>query len=490
MKKKYFIYAIVTTLWFCAFTTNVEAQFWRKFFGHKNTQQKKKKEIADSATINVYAAEPKETKKEKRKSEKLERKKRKIEKYNQKHNQDKISGVKRFFGKSKAEKKRTTEIQTTKKKKSSIAYPPTQIKSRYRIDVLASIYLDELVKGKNVTFKDKIPDKAAAGISFYEGVMIAVDSLKRAKFDFDFYIHDVSSNYESTDSLIENDKLDTSDLIIGAVTAHDLPMLASYSKSKHINFISALSPTDAGIKNNQFFTLIQPTLKSHCEWIFNDLAKKHVGQRILLVYRNTQTGDENAYKFLTSDSASGKVVFRTILANSLPNKTILNRVIDKEGPNVLVIPVLDILYADSLIKEFNNDFPGVSFEIYGMPTWAGSGMLKRFTENNSMKINITVPFNFDAGNANTAYVDAKFKKVYGGKTPELAYRGYETVMWYGNMLRKHGTIFNTEYNDISSAPFTKFNISLQKDKAGKILYNENKHIIQLQYANSNMVVLE
>ena len=42
---------------------------------------------------------------------------------------------------------------------------------------------------------------------------------------------------EPPDALINKGKLDSADLIIGAVQAHDIPAIADYAKMKKINLI-------------------------------------------------------------------------------------------------------------------------------------------------------------------------------------------------------------------------------------------------------------
>src|SRR5436190_19983313 len=64
------------------------------------------------------------------------------------------------------------------KKKRELSFPESKIRTRYRVDVLAQLYLNTLIKDDKPTFKGKIPDKAIAGIDFYEGVKLASDTLK------------------------------------------------------------------------------------------------------------------------------------------------------------------------------------------------------------------------------------------------------------------------------------------------------------------------
>eukprot|EP01030_Chromulinospumella_sphaerica_P009609 gene9609-biopygen8351 len=241
------------------------------------------------------------------------------------------------------------------------------MKKHYRVAVIAPLFLDELVRGESVTFKDKVPDKAAPGLAFYQGVKLAADSLERAGVTMDIDIFDAGSFDQSPEMLIERRRFDSADLIIGAVEQHDIPVLATFAKKKKINFVSALINYDGWVKDNQYFTMLQPSLKSHC-----------------------------MYKNLT--------------------------------------------------------------------------------------VNVTYPFDFShvesavMGSVNTVY-----GKEFGGVPTEMMWRGYEAMMWYGNLLKSYGTIFNDSYKDLSGAPFTKFRIKPRWDRNGNLLYFENKNIYLTTY---------
>lgn len=370
-------------------------------------------------------------------------------------------------------------------KKKQVTYPPTIKKAQYRIDVLALIYLDDLVKGSTVTFKNKIPDKSMSGLGFYEGVMIAADSLKRKGYNLDIYIHDISSKRECVDSLLKYRKLDSSDLVIGAVLPQDILTLSNFCNKKHINFVSALSPADGGVKANKLYTIVQPTLKTHCEWIINKIEKKYSKKKVTILYRNSLQPEENAYNYLMADS--DYIINRQeLLCNKLPTKKELNELFDTSNTQIIVATILDLQYTDSLLKLLNHTFPKKKFEIYGMPTWIGLGLERKSKQYQNLSFIITEPFNFDATNEASKYVNKKFDEMFGGTVNDFVYRGFETTLWFGNLIRKYGTVFNSKYSDVSGAPFTKYEVYPRWDKSGKFMYNENIHIYSKRYEDGKV----
>lgn len=362
------------------------------------------------------------------------------------------------------------------KKKYIVEYPQTTIKSRYRIDVLVQMYLDDLVKGGNVTYKDRIPDKAKPGMAFYQGINMAADSLKKAGFKIDIYIHDIASAAEASNELVAKGILDSSDLIIGAVPVTDIPVLADLAGSKHINFVSTLCAVDGNVKNNAYFTMLQPSLKAHCEWIANTVVNRSAGKNILLLYRKTVEADSLAWKDIVNTDTFHKAEIQKISCKTLPTPEKLAAHIDTGKTNIVVMPILDNVYTDSILKLLATTFPSTHFDVYGMPTWNVMSAAKKKAMSN-VSIYLTVPFRCNPASPTAKYIARTFKKDYGGKPTEMVYRGYETMFWYANLLKQYGTIFNEHYADNAFAPFTNFEVKPQWDKDGNLLYNENVHVI-------------
>ena len=431
---------------------------------------------------NTTAEEPELSRKERKEKRREERRKEEEARERaEAEQQRKAEKAKREAKKSAENKLPKPAAIPTAKRKQEVQYPPTRLKKSYRINVLLPLYLDELVKGDNVTFKDHVPEKATQGLQFYQGLKLAADSLKRTGYNFDIYIHDIGSFSETPEMLINDRKLDSTDLIIGAVQQHDIPALAIFARKKKVNFVSALSANDGYVKGNQFFTMLQPTLKSHCEYITDDMSKKYPGQKVALLYRNTAPNEESAGQYMLTDSYS-EVQLKKLLCNTLPDKQQLLTVIDTTRPNVVVIPILDNMYADSLLKALSRFFPNTHMEIYGMPTWSTMTNLRKANAYTNLTVNVTYPFSFEGGADRAAQAaDRNFKKEYGGKATEMVYRGYETMMWYAALLTRYGTIFNADYKDISGAPFTKFEVKPRWDGNGSLLYNENRHIYLSTY---------
>lgn len=429
--------------------------------------KKHKKKHKQETTTDT---ETHESRKERKRHRKEERKREKEEKRKHKNKKEKTGNKK---------DKKTGHNYSTPARRHNVNYPASVHKTRYRVDLLTPLYLDELVHD-NKPAHNEIPEKAAAGIAFYQGVKLAADSLTAAGIQIDVYVHDITAADKTPEMLIANKGLDSSDIVIGVVQSREVSGLAALAKKRKVNFVSALSPATGNVKDNPYFTLLQPSLKTHCEWISSDITKKFPNQKIAMLYRTSVQADENARNYFT-DEIEGENELKELRCNTLPTKEEMKSVFDTTKPNVVIIPVLDADYADTLLDALSNYFPGTHFEVYGMPTWTGLTGLKKANAYRNLTINISHPFHFDHSDPLVQKIEGNFKKQFNGPPSDWVLRGYETLMWYSGLLSKYGTIFNDKYIDVSDAPLTKFSVIPMWDKRGYILYHENTHLYLTTY---------
>ncbi len=377
------------------------------------------------------------------------------------------------------------EKPVVKKKENIQDYPASVKKDRYRVDVFAQLYLDELVRDGKPVFKGRIPEKAIQGLDFYEGLKLAADTLSNFGYSIDLYVHDITNPAEKPEALIAARKLENTDLVIGAVNAPYIPALANFAAKKKVNFVSALSPTDAGVRNNPYFILLQPSLQTHCQELVAAFNKKHKNKTPILLYRTNVSVDSNAYGYLDIKDGDAKKV----LCNTMPSKAKLQPLLDSTKVNLLIVSILDNDVAEKLLYQLNEWFPQYDFEVYGMPSWKSMNSLRKPDAYPHVVVYITSPFYFDLSTGSGQAVAYGYKKDVGSNKPgEMVFRGYETLYWYGYLLNKYGNIFNDKLKDNTAAPFTRFDIKANKDRENNIDYHENTHLYLYRYQSSSYMI--
>ncbi|HEY9177600.1 MAG TPA: hypothetical protein VIN07_07920 [Flavipsychrobacter sp.] len=369
--------------------------------------------------------------------------------------------------------------------KKDFDYPESEMKNRYRIDLLASFYLPELVQDGKVAAKGKLPDKVIPSLKFYEGIVIAADTLKKLGYEFDIFVYDVADELESTATLVNTDAFKGSDLIIGNISSGDFALVANYAKKNDINFVSALSPSNQGVEQNPYFIMLQPTLETHCQTVEESIVRKNGNVKPLLFYRTNVQVDNTA---LASFITNGVLEYNKVPSDEMPSKEQIQPYLVKGRKNVALMPIISDKYAESIIRKLYEWFPEYDFEVWGMPSWDNMPALKRPEAFPNTVIYFTSPFYFDPTTASGMAVVNAYKRKYGAQPDNMVYRGYETMFWYAYLLKKYGNIFNHQLWDNGGAPFTRYEVKPVKGADDKLQYYENKHLYLYRYHSGSYMV--
>ncbi len=383
-------------------------------------------------------------------------------------------------------KKLESTNEVAKKKTREIKYPSTITKDRYRIDVLLPLYLDEVAKDEKVENTDKLPERVQNSLRFYEGIKLAADTLTKAGYEVDVVIHDITQAALAPEKLIKSAALDSADLIIGAVQSYQLSALANYAQKKKINFVSVLSPADAGIVNNPYFTITQPTLLTHIKKIRAQALKKYPDQQIHLFYRTKPSVDSAAYQYMFTDVED---LVLPLVINSLPSTKQLELLFDSTQTNVILLPILDQGYVQQVMDYIQESFPSYRFDIYGLPSWKGMPKMLKTGKYPNIIINYSTPFYYNVNSSMTQYLSKAYKNEFKGKLTEMTVRGFETLTLYAGYLTEYGTIFNDKMTD-SPMTISRYKLSPQWTEVNDLLYFENTHCAIYRFSDGSYSVTD
>lgn len=362
-------------------------------------------------------------------------------------------------------------------------FPQAEKKDRYKIAVLTPMYLDSVDLPSNLAL---IPKFMLAGIDFYQGVMIAADTLKKKGLKLDVYIYDSKSSYMNVRNLIDSDKLDSMDLIIGNASVADLKLLADFARKNLINFVSAVSPSDAGQDFNPYFTILQPRLASHIERLHKHILSKYPEDNVLFIHRN-QTAERNALGYFMNDILNPLPVrFSTLeMEDDTLDLKMVRMHIDTNYSTTIVLGILDAAATYNILKALQPLASRRKLTIYCMPTTEAVKALNKTDEFPGMTIYYTTSYIIDRITPASLYITRKYKNLMGSAPTDVVYKGFESMFYFAHLLRKYGVPFNNNINDMSASFITPYMIVPVKEN-GKLRFFENKFLYLVHYDNGVM----
>src|SRR5580704_8315931 len=111
----------------------------------------------------------------------------------------------------------------------------TQDSSKYHIAVFLPLYLDSAFDASgNYRFDQNFPKYLNPGLEFYEGLVLAMDSLKKSGAPLDITVYDTRSETKSLPQILEDSAFTKMQMIVGHVTASELRLLATTARNRNI----------------------------------------------------------------------------------------------------------------------------------------------------------------------------------------------------------------------------------------------------------------
>jgi hypothetical protein len=362
-------------------------------------------------------------------------------------------------------------------------YPKPIKKERYKVAIITPMFLDSVELEPTLT---KIPKFMMPGLDFFKGIQIAADTLKQLGFKLDIYVHDSRSDSLNVNELIRSGTLDSMDFIIGNASVFDLKLLAEFGLEKKINFISAVSPADAGQEVNPYFTILQPRLVSHIEKLHKSISAKYPEDNVVFIHRNS-VAERNALMYFKNDIVHplpARFKEMELKTDEVDIRQLLN-VIDSLHGTTIMLGIIDPAAAVKNLRLLLPYAKQYGIKVYCMPTMESIKSLGRPDEFPMMPVYYTTSYMIDKITPSSLYINREYKKHMGGYPSDIVYKGFESLYFFSNLMRKYGVPFNEHIGESAYSFITPYKIVPVKEK-GNIKFYENKYLYLVRFENGIM----
>ena len=321
-----------------------------------------------------------------------------------------------------------------------------------KVAVFAPLYIDSAFTNDTYKLgKANLPKYLLPGLDFYNGVMLAIDSLNAEKTALEVQIYDTKSSSMGIDELLEQPELQDVSLLIASFNNRtDIKPLADFAKEKNILLISATYPNDGGIEDNPNFVLLNPTLTAHIEAVYKYVHRTYPLDNITLFRRKGGTEDQIQTILGNLNKRTGGIPLKlkTIeLTDSFTTQQV-TAYLDSTKRNVVICGTLNEGFGLLLSKALSSSkqYPAV---VIGMPTWdalrdIGTGIDMVYT----------TPYNYFRQDKLSSQLSEKYRARFAGRASDLVFKGFETMYRFSKLLIKYGPELK---NNLSAKEFKLFN---------------------------------
>ncbi|MFT3700747.1 MAG: ABC transporter substrate-binding protein [Agriterribacter sp.] len=365
---------------------------------------------------------------------------------------------------------------------------PTKIP---HIAIFAPLYLDSVFDASgNYKPGKTVPRYVNAGLEFYQGAALALDSLDEENIQLHVKVYDTRNSKQSIYKVADGGELDSTDIIIGAVSGSEYIDLTTIAKEKKIPFVSASYPNDGGISANPYVVIVNSKLNTHLQTIYNYILRNFGTDKLWLVRRKNTADDRvgDVFKSLNAAGTGQVLKIQTLSVDNLLTAEDLTSSLDSTRSNIIICGSLDNNFAKSLIALSPSLSATYKITLIGMPTWSDFPELSR-PDLKTVPVYYSTAF-FNPGATNT-WVDG-FTKKYAKNTftnpTEMSFRGFELVYSFSHLAAQYPKAVIANLTDTTHRVLTDFDfrpIHWSKNATTPDYY-ENKRIYILKSFNGEL----
>jgi LysM repeat protein/ABC-type branched-subunit amino acid transport system substrate-binding protein len=404
----------------------------------------------------------------------------------------KIPATKEQVESSKTEKtKATTTVSEMDSDMDSTHSTPYagKIKEEYNIAFFLPFHANEaneLSTEKIIKGDEKLPAKSEIALPFYEGAMLAIDSLKRSGLKAKIFIYDIDdSDSLNIVGLLKRPELKEMNLMIGPLYGSSFMPIAKFAKEHSIPIVSPFTQINKILFDNLYVCKVLPSSAMQIELMANYVVDSFRTQNLILLNNGNpkEVTFYNAFKKAGNKAlkkAGGAAVDTLREAKSL---NVIESMLNPSKTNVVVLPSNNQSYVTEFISKLNKAPDKNKIVVFGLQSWLNFDNLD-FEYLNKLAVHIPSNNFIDYRDLSTK----NFVRAYRDKfrtEPELyAFQGYDITSYFISLLQKYGSGFlNNIVDDKNKGIEIDFNFMQYPMESGF----ENKFVYILKYEDYKLV---
>ncbi len=219
---------------------------------------------------------------------------------------------------------------------------PFNIEETKKANIITRIVDDKEVE---TTRKEPVlASKSKSFVEFYEGVLMAVDSMKKQGINIHLYTYDTAPDTNKVIEILNKPELKTMDFIIGPAYTSNLSLVSSFSYKYGIKMIYPLSNINSELNQNPYMFQVNSPESLLQDKYAEYIVSKHVNSRIIILKSKESDPEEEHLCELIKNKLYLKYLPNGILPDfkettfSEQDVQGIEALMNKDKQNVVVVP--------------------------------------------------------------------------------------------------------------------------------------------------------
>ena len=301
-------------------------------------------------------------------------------------------------------------------------------------------------------------DEQVRMVEYYEGFLMAVDSLKEKGVSIDLYTYDSGKTIASVKQILNKPEMKTMDIIFGPAHADQVKPMAEFAEKNNLRLVVPFTSKGDDVFNNPSVYQINTPQSYLYSEVYEHYLRKFPDAHVVFLDANTGHTDKADFiKGLKEELKNRQMTFKELKGEDInPEGMKLvvdslreNVIIPTSGRNVALIKILPQLIVTS------REHPNYNMKMFGYPEW------QTYTDDHLASFFELDTYFYSSFYTNNLFPEAirfinAYRKWYSkdmaNTFPKYGMLGFDTAYFFLLGLHKYGSNFEDNMNQMMITP--------------------------------------
>ncbi len=222
--------------------------------------------------------------------------------------------------------------------------------------------------------KNIVNPRVVGYLEFYEGVLMALDSLKKEGHSVTLFTYDTQRDRGRTMEILRKPEMRNVDLIIGPVNYWNLEIVSDFARDNRIPLVSPFSPRKELVYYNPWIFQLTPTYEVEFRAWAEYLSDYYTKTMILVhngdstEYHRIQFLKNELFRRISEKADLEDLVFKEVIINDSVYVD-MGQVLNAEQENLVIVPSDNEAYVSNVVSPLYYKLPEYDIQVSGMPQW-------------------------------------------------------------------------------------------------------------------------
>ncbi len=306
---------------------------------------------------------------------------------------------------------------------------------------------------------DSVSSEQMKMVEFYEGALLALDSLKKQGVSVDLHVYDSGNKWASIQSILDKPEMKEMNLIIGPVYDTHIAEAAVFAENNGIRMVVPFArQVDAVFTNPYVYQVNTPQSYFYSE--VYDHFFMQFPQPNVVFFESPEEKDDDLISGFKRELSYRNVPYTVLLADTATNKDTILTHLDTQRQNILMmtsdksgclnnmVPVFQLLVRDTASTKFD-------INLFGYPQY------QVYTNNHLASFYEIGTYFYSSFYTNNLLPEAKafhqkYRRTYSkeivNRYPKYAILGFDVTYYFLRAMHLYGTDMDNRLNEMQYTP--------------------------------------